>query len=292
MLVAVQHLVEDRGAQEIQSFLRSSRQTWPYREGCIMLTLTLAGLYDDRPTPGAQIKSEVQTVLAVDLGLRSGIVIVESPHLSSARALHELLLEPERLISASAFAITNGRGSSTIRAISNPLTPWDARPDQRVNSKLRYCVPRVLSLLLANKEIYNELRSLFYKKLTALLELRNQNGSNRSPSERQEFYFSSEKQEISNWFGALCGFDPMDISPTKAPELIQGKRQFKLRSVSTFDNSGAFVGESDVPIGTGRRWFESRQYVPDGSRMSSPGFTTPGHNGGFYANSRSEDGQM
>ncbi|KAI9647157.1 hypothetical protein NHQ30_003540 [Ciborinia camelliae] len=39
-------------------------------------------------------------------------------------------------------------------------------------SPQRYCVPLVLSLLLANKEIYNELRPLFYKKLTALLALK------------------------------------------------------------------------------------------------------------------------
>ncbi|KAI9650004.1 hypothetical protein NHQ30_000017 [Ciborinia camelliae] len=55
---------------------------------------------------------------------------------------------------------------------------------------------------------------------------------------------------------------------------------------------GSVSRATTPPENTGRRWFESRQYVPDGSRMSSPGFTTPGHNRSFYANSRSEDGQM
>lgn len=35
-----------------------------------------------------------------------------------------------------------------------------------------YCVPQVLSLLLANKQIYHELQPLFYNKLTALLSLK------------------------------------------------------------------------------------------------------------------------
>ncbi|KAJ8060138.1 hypothetical protein OCU04_010488 [Sclerotinia nivalis] len=41
-----------------------------------------------------------------------------------------------------------------------------------IDAPQSYCVPLVLSLLLANKEIYNELRPLFYNQLTALLALK------------------------------------------------------------------------------------------------------------------------
>ncbi|KAF7870026.1 hypothetical protein EAF04_004810 [Stromatinia cepivora] len=41
-----------------------------------------------------------------------------------------------------------------------------------IDAPQSYCVPLVLSLLLANKEIYNELRPLFYNPLTALLALK------------------------------------------------------------------------------------------------------------------------
>lgn len=46
------------------------------------------------------------------------------------------------------------------------------------------------------------------------------------------------------------------------------------------------------PINSGRRWFETRQYVPDGSRMSSPGQGNPNSHNGIFSEHRSEDGQM
>ncbi|KAB8291838.1 hypothetical protein EYC80_006620 [Monilinia laxa] len=46
------------------------------------------------------------------------------------------------------------------------------------------------------------------------------------------------------------------------------------------------------PINSGRRCFETRQYVPDGSRMSSPGQGSPVYHNGVFTEHRSEDGQM
>ncbi|RAL60855.1 hypothetical protein DID88_010180 [Monilinia fructigena] len=46
------------------------------------------------------------------------------------------------------------------------------------------------------------------------------------------------------------------------------------------------------PVDSGRRWFETRQYVPDGSRMSSPGQSRPVHYNGVFTDHRSEDGQI
>ncbi|ESZ94531.1 hypothetical protein SBOR_5074 [Sclerotinia borealis F-4128] len=60
--------------------------------------------------------------------------------------------------------------------------------------------------------------------------------------------------------------------------------------------AGAVSGPPTPPANPGRRWFETRQYVADGSRMSSPGFASSAYNGAyngaFYANARSEDGRM
>ncbi|QSZ37815.1 hypothetical protein DSL72_008915 [Monilinia vaccinii-corymbosi] len=46
------------------------------------------------------------------------------------------------------------------------------------------------------------------------------------------------------------------------------------------------------PATSGRRWFETRQYVPDGSRMSSPGLANPQRDDTFHVEHRSDDGQM
>ncbi|CAD6448415.1 6195eca1-d391-4517-9222-974b792d0c2b [Sclerotinia trifoliorum] len=53
------------------------------------------------------------------------------------------------------------------------------------------------------------------------------------------------------------------------------------------------VSRTSTPLAnSSRRWFESRQFVPDGSRLSSPGIASPGQNSRIWVESRSEDGQM
>lgn len=53
------------------------------------------------------------------------------------------------------------------------------------------------------------------------------------------------------------------------------------------------VSRTSTPLAnSGRRWFESRQFVPDGSRSSSPGIASPCQNSRIRVESRSEDGQM
>ncbi|KAM0172588.1 hypothetical protein ACHAPF_007324 [Botrytis cinerea] len=52
------------------------------------------------------------------------------------------------------------------------------------------------------------------------------------------------------------------------------------------------TSRTSTPIANpGRRWFEARQFVPSGSRVSSPGTASPGPNNRFWAESRSENGQ-
>ncbi|KAF7898004.1 uncharacterized protein EAF01_008970 [Botrytis porri] len=57
-------------------------------------------------------------------------------------------------------------------------------------------------------------------------------------------------------------------------------------------SSGSGSRTSTPIANPGRRWFEARQFVPSGSRLSSPGVASPGVTNRLWAESRSENGQI
>lgn len=84
------------------------------------------------------------------------------------------------------------------------------------------------------------------------------------------------------------------MGPTSSRQLARNSSSHELTYVGYTicgQTDGAISREPTPPANVARRWFQSRQYVPE-SRVSSPGAASSAYNGEFHTDHRSEDGRI